>query len=55
MTDRERRAKVEKADGSGGSKRHTEIKRRKNRSERRLAKQNPQVQPGYGRYRGWET
>lgn len=54
-TDKPRRVKVEKADGSGGSKRHTEIKKRKNRLERKAAKQDPECQPGYGKYRGWES
>ncbi len=47
----------EKADGksrrAGGY--HQFIKRRKNRVERRRAKHDPECQPGYGRYRGWET
>lgn len=52
---RPRRVKVEQADGKGGSKRHTRTKKQKNRDERRLAKQDPEVQPGYGKYRGWES
>lgn len=52
---RPRRAKVEEADGEGGSKRHTRTKKQKNRDERRLAKQEPECQPGYGKYNGWES
>lgn len=47
----------EQADGR--SKRpngyHQWLKRQKHRLERHRAKQNPECNPGYGRYRGYET
>jgi hypothetical protein len=51
---REQKAKVEKADGYSGGNYHRWLKRAKARAERRQAKQNPECNPGYGRYRGWE-
>ena len=49
-------ASCEQADARGiQSKRHTHLKRRKNRTERRRAKLDPEAQPGYGKYRGYET
>lgn len=47
----------EQADGHSkrGRGYHQFIKRKKNRSERRKAKQNPEAPPTYGKYRGWET
>lgn len=44
------KGRVEQCDGSG----HVYHKRMKNRHERRQAKQNPECQPGYGRYRGYQ-
>lgn len=51
----------EKADGSsrsGAGRRkgqyHKFLKRYKNRIERRRAKENPECQPWYGKYKGWE-
>ena len=42
----------EQADGSG--KPHTMRKKLKARRERRRAKKNPETQPQYGKYRGWQ-
>ena len=33
---------------------HQFLKHRKRRVERRKARKNPETQPTYGRYRGWE-
>lgn len=49
-----RGAKVEQADGQGGTKNHRFLKKRKVRVERRRAKVNPECTPGYGKYRGYE-
>lgn len=48
---------IEKADGRSkrGDAYHQFLKRRKNRSERRRARENPECIPAYGRYKGWET
>lgn len=46
---------VEKADGIGGRKYHTFLKRRKARLERRRSKADPQCFPCYGRYKGYES
>lgn len=54
MPKHERVPKVEMADGPGGRKGHTYIKNRKNRLERRKAKQHPDCTPTYRRYRGYE-
>ena len=49
--------KIEQADGisrrSGGY--HQYIKKKKRQIERRRAKSDPECQPLYGRYKGWET
>lgn len=50
---RNQKVKCEQADGSSG-KYHTCLKVKKRRLERRRAKQNPEVVPTYGRYRGYE-
>jgi hypothetical protein len=44
---------VEQADGDGKGK--TYLKKVKARSERRRAKRNPEIQPGYGKYSGYQT
>lgn len=48
---------IEKADGrskrSGGY--HQWLKQKKARSERKKARKNPDCQPTYGKYTGWET
>lgn len=41
--------------GTGKGNYHRYIKKRKNRLERHAAKRDPEVQPGYGRYAGWES
>lgn len=48
---------IEKADGRSkrGDAYHQFLKRRKNRSERRRARENPECIPAYGRYKGYET
>ena len=51
---------VEKADGNSrksksGKCYHWWLKKWKARQERRKAKKNPNCNPGYGKYRGWET
>ena len=51
----DRCCEVEQADGRGGNSYHRFLKRRKNRIERKRAKQNPDCVPGYGRYSGYET
>lgn len=43
----------ERADAYGSTRLNKEVRQRKNRYERRKAKQNPEVTPGYGKYRGW--
>ena len=50
---------LEKADGKGidnkhGRNYHRHLKLSKRRLERRRAKQQPECQPAYGAYRGWE-
>jgi hypothetical protein len=45
--------KTEQADGSG--KGHTQRKKWKCRTERRRAKKDPESQPGYGKYKGYQT
>lgn len=47
----------EQADGRNKGPRsyHAYLKKNKRRMERRKAKINPEVQPGYGKYRGYET
>lgn len=50
---REGKGTVEQADGSGGFKRL--LKRRMVRRERRKARRNPEVQPGYRKYWGYQT
>lgn len=53
-----RPAAVEQADGYGSKRAgsyHAYLKKRKARSERRRAKAAPECQPGYGRYKGYET
>ena len=47
------RARIEERDGDYGSGRY--LKKEKNRSERRRAKQDPECDPSYGKYSGWET
>jgi hypothetical protein len=37
------------------SKNRRELKKRKTRLERRAANAKPDTQPGYGKYRGWES
>lgn len=48
---------VEQADGK--SKRangyHKHLKRQKVKAERRRAKADPECQPAYRKYKGWET
>jgi hypothetical protein len=44
--------KKEQADGSG--KGRTERKKLKARTERRRAKKDPESQPGYGKYKGYQ-
>ena len=52
-----KRAKVEQADGvsrrAGSAKQFT--KKRKARAERRMAKLEPEIAPGYGHYNGYNT
>jgi hypothetical protein len=43
---------VEQADGSSGG--HRWLKKEKARTERRRAKKDPESQPAYGKYRGYE-
>lgn len=43
------------ADGEGWYTARAYWKRRKNRRERRRARRDPEVVPGYGFYRGWLT
>jgi hypothetical protein len=47
----------EQADGSSRRKGgyHQLLKKLKNRLERRKAKKNPEAQPTYKKYKGWET
>lgn len=53
---RQRTPKVEKADGSSHkSNYHRFLKKRKNRLERKKAKCDPETQPTYGKYYGYET
>ena len=49
--------KCEQADGksSRAGGRHQFTKRRKRRTERHAANRKPDVQPGYGKYQGYET
>lgn len=49
--------RIEQADGKWKRKRgyHTLLKNHKKRAERRSAKANPECQPTYGKYRGYET
>lgn len=49
-------ALTEQADGHSkkGYGGHQWLKRRKNKLERRKAKQDPECAPTYGRYKGWE-
>ena len=44
----------EQVDGKNGGAYRRYIKRRKNRIERRRAKLDPDTQPAYRRYYGWE-
>ena len=44
-----------KADSERTRSGHSELKKEKNKRERRRAKQDPSCAPGYGRYSGWET
>jgi hypothetical protein len=48
---------VEQADGKSkrGDGYHQFLKRQKRRLERRRAKQDPEAQPTYGKYAGYET
>jgi len=48
-------ASVEQADGYCHGKYHRHLKVSKRRIERRRAKRNPECQPGYGRYNGYES
>lgn len=50
---RNNKAKIEQADGPSG-KRHTKLKTLKHRHERRKAKNNPECDAGYKKYRGYE-
>lgn len=47
----------EQADGKSkrGNGYHQYLKRSKHRAERRRAKADPECQPAYGKYAGWET
>lgn len=54
MAGRDLKGKVEQADGYSGSKYHSWLKVQKRRLERHRAKRDPEVQPGYGKYRGYE-
>jgi hypothetical protein len=47
----------EQADGKSKRKNdyHSLLKKNKNKSERRRAKLDPETQPAYGKYKGWET
>lgn len=45
--------RVEEHDAVGTSGKG--LKRQKNKAERKRARQNPECQPNYGRYYGWET
>ena len=44
----------EQADGSSGGHYHRWLKKQKTRTERRRAKKDPESQPAYGKYRGYE-
>lgn len=45
----------EQGDNSqGGTNRHKSLKKKKVKIERKKAKENPEVQPGYKKYRGYE-
>jgi len=46
------KAKIEQADGSGSRKKT--LKKRKARVERRKAKVNPEIEPGYKKFRGYQ-
>ncbi len=50
---RDNKAKIEQADGSGGSW-HRFLKKKKLRNERRRAKRNPECQPAYRKFSGYE-
>lgn len=54
MAGRDLKGKVEQADGYSGKRYHAWLKLQKRRLERHRAKRNPEVQPGYGKYRGYE-
>ncbi len=54
MATREGKAKCEQADGWSGKRYHAFLKLQKRRLERHRARRNPEVQPGYGKYRGYE-
>lgn len=45
---------VEQADGDEG-RYHRSLKKQKRRSERRRAKHDPECEPGYKKYYGYET
>lgn len=49
---------VNKADGAVFNpkcRRQKFLRKRKNRAERRAAKQDPETQPMYGKYKGWDA
>lgn len=49
---------VNKADGklfNPKCRRQKFLRRRKNRAERRAAKSNPETQPMYGKFKGWDA
>jgi len=49
-------SKVEQADGKGWNDRRRKwLKVRKRRLERRRAKHEPDCQPAYTKYKGWNT
>lgn len=52
---RDGKAKIEQCDGSNGGSWHRCIKKKKLRNERRRAKRNPECQPAYRKYSGYET
>lgn len=44
---------TEQNDDKGRGRSHPEVKRIKNKRERRRAKKYPEVQPTYRKYHGW--
>lgn len=48
------KARIEQADGSGGTNYHRYLKRAKVRSERRRAKIDPECAPSYRKFSGYE-